>query len=96
MRELILDDMLPRSLAAELRARGRPARTVADLGLEGAGDAAVLDAVAGAVLVTTLEVRGPGAVAVVRARTGAARRDVVHRAAHRMAAQRPGSVGRYR
>jgi len=80
--------MLPRPLAAELRARGRAARTLAELGLEGATDAelAALDGV----LVTTVPI--PGAtVALVRGN----RRDAVHRHAHAMAAQRPGSLRRY-
>jgi hypothetical protein len=88
VRELILDDMLPRALAQELRGRGRPARTVAELGLEHATDAelAGLDGV----LVTTVAV--PGAtVALVRGN----RREAVHRHAHEMASQRPGSTRRY-
>jgi len=98
MRLLILDDMLPAALAGELAARGRPARTLADLGLQGAPDS---DAVAvTGVLVTADEAtaagRPPGAtVALVTARPGPARRDAVHRYAHEMAAQRPGSSRRY-
>ncbi len=88
MRELILDDMLPRGLAAELRARGRPARTLAELGLEGATDEAV--AALDGVLVTTARVAG-ATVALV----AGARREAVHRHAHEMAAQRPGSTRRY-
>lgn len=95
MRELILDDALPRGLAAELAARGRPARTVADLGLAGAPDAEVLAAAEHGVLVTTIALRGGGAVAVVTARSPQSRCDAVHRHAHEMAAQRPGSVRRY-
>jgi hypothetical protein len=95
VRELILDDALPRGLAGELSARGRPARTLADLGLTGAADDDVLAATADAVLVTTEELHGPGAVAVVSSRTPEGRRDAVHRFAHRMAGQRPGSVHRY-
>src|SRR3954452_21393428 len=99
MRELILDDMLPRGLAAELAARGRPARTLADLGLAHAADAEAAAAVDG-VLVTADEAtardRPPGATfALVTARAGAPRREVVHRHAHEMAAQRPGSSRRY-
>jgi hypothetical protein len=98
VRLLVLDDMLPRGLADELAARGRPARTLADLGLQGAPDTQAL-AVLG-VLVTADErladARPPGStVALVAARPGAPRRDVVHRHAHEMAAQRPGSSRRY-
>jgi hypothetical protein len=90
VRRLILDDGLPRALAAELRARGRGADHVAELGLECATDAEVL-ALDG-VLVTTVRVHAPGAtVAVVRG----GRREAVHRHAHEMAAQRPGSIRRY-
>jgi len=96
MRPLLLDDSLPAGLAAELAARGRPARAVADLGLAGAPDAAVLEAASDAVLVTTLGFEpGSAAVAVVAARDAAARREAVHRHAHEMALQRPGSLRRY-
>jgi len=98
VRELILDDMLERALAGELRARGRPARTVADLGLEGATDAAVAEAVARAdgVLVTTVApLPGALAAAVLTAGTPEARREAVHRHAHEMAGQRPGSLRSY-
>ena len=87
MRELLIDEGLPAGLADELRARGRPARatqgTVPDFALL-AEDA---------VLVTTLPL--PGA-AIVVGKTAEARRDAVHRHAHEMAAQRPGSTRRYR
>lgn len=88
MRALILDDMLPRALAAELRARGRPARTAAELGLEHATDAdlAALDGV----IVTTVAI--PGATVAL---VGGNRREAVHRHAHAMASQRPGSARRY-
>jgi hypothetical protein len=78
--------MLPRALARELRARGREAVTLAELGLAGATDEEVraLDGV----LVTT--VAQPGAVVV----TGNVR-EAVHRYAHAIAAQRPGSPRRY-
>ncbi len=94
MRVLILDDMLPRGLAAELRARGRAATTLAELGLESATDAEVsaLDGV----LVTTVRVHAEGAtIARVAGQGAAARRDAVHRWAHVMARQRTGSVRRY-
>jgi hypothetical protein len=96
VRPLLIDDGLPAGLAAELRARGRDARELwAD-----ASDIEALRAVAdsGAVLVTAVEglPAEPGAtVAVVVAHGAAARRDLVHRHAHDMAAQRPGSRRRY-
>jgi hypothetical protein len=90
MQRLILDDGLPRGLAAELRARGRDAAHVAELGLESAPDADVL-ALDG-VVVSTVRIHAPGAtVALVRGN----RREAVHRHAHAMAAQRPGSLRRY-
>jgi hypothetical protein len=67
---LILDDMLPRDLAGELRARGRDAASLAELGMEGASDAEV--AALDGVLVTTVPL--PGAVEV-RGNV----RDAVHR-----------------
>jgi predicted nuclease of predicted toxin-antitoxin system len=88
VRRLILDDMFPRALADELRARGREARTVAELGLAGATDAEV--AALDGVLVTTMPLDG-ATVALVRGN----RREAVHRHAHTMAAQRPGSLRRY-
>lgn len=89
MRELILDDTFPRALAHELRARGRPARTVADLGLEGAPDEAVAAAVAGlgAVLVTTVPLPGI-TTALITAPAGPRRRDALHRHAHAIATHR--------
>ena len=100
MRELLLDDGLPASLAVELGRRGRPTRTVRDTDLEGATDAELLAATGDAVLVTTEPAlagnRPPGAtVAVVSGRDDAARREVVHRHEHAIAAQRPGSARRY-
>ena len=101
MRLLLLDDALPATLAAELERRGRPARSVAEEDHAGATDAEVLALTAreDAVLVTTEErlpsVRGTGAaIAVVRG-DEATRRETVHRWAHEMAAQRPGSRRRY-
>ncbi len=79
MRRLILDAGLPEDLAAELRARGRDAVTVAELGLDGATDAEVL--AADGVLVTTVPI--PGAVVV----SGNVR-EAVHRHAHEFAARR--------
>jgi hypothetical protein len=89
MRTLLIDDALPAGLAEELAARGRPAR-----GLEpGATDAEAL--AADAVLVTVVPLRG-GTVAVIGGRSAAERRDIVHRWAHVIAAQRPGSTRQYR
>ena len=79
MRRLILDGGLPPDLAAELRARGRDAVTVSELGLDGATDAEVL--AQDGVLITTAPIRG--AVVV----TGNVR-DVVHRHAHEFATRR--------
>ena len=79
MRELWIDEGLPAGLAAELRARGRPAKEIAGP----VPDAELLDA-SGVVLVTTLPL--PGA-AIVVGKTPEARRDAVHRHAH---ALRPG------
>ena len=103
MRELWVDDGLPAPLAAELVRRGRPARSLSELDLQGAADADLLAAVAvaGAVLVTVEERlphdRPAGAtVAVVGSRGGdPARREAVHRWAHAIASQRPGSARRY-
>lgn len=96
MRPLLIDDGLPVGLAEELRSRGRDARRL----WPDASDEEALRTVAesGAVLVTAFEPPGaePGAaVAIVTARGAAARRDVVHRHAHEMSAQRPGSIRRY-
>jgi predicted nuclease of predicted toxin-antitoxin system len=79
MRRLILDGGLPEDLAAELRARGRDAVSVAELGLEAATDAEVL--AADGVLVTTAPIKG----AIV---VSGNLRDVVHRHAHEFAARR--------
>ncbi len=98
MRVLILDEMLPGALAAELTERGRPARALTDISARGAADAhaAAVDGVLVTADEATAERRPPGtAVALVTARAGPARRDAVHRWAHAMAAQRPGSLRRY-
>ena len=97
MRELILDEMLPAELADELRARGRPARPLAPAGLTVAEAA---EAARDGVLVTadaaTARDRPSGTtVALVTAAPGPPRREAVHRHAHEMAAQRPGSMRRY-
>ena len=75
MRRLILDGGLPVALAAELRARGRDAAHVTEIGLGAATDAEVL--AADGVLVTTVPL--PGAVEV-RGNL----REAVHRHAHEM------------
>jgi hypothetical protein len=76
VQRLILDDMLPHALAEELRARGRAAVTLAELGMAGATDEEVraLDGV----LVTT--VPQPDAVVVA-----GNLREAVHRHAHVLA-----------
>jgi hypothetical protein len=92
-RLIVLDDGLPPSLAAELRARGRAATTVAELGLLSASDVDVLAAVAqrGGVLVMLHDPRErmtPAPVAVLVARTDAERHEAVHHHAKAIAAQR--------
>ena len=61
-RTLVLDDSLDHRLVPELAARGRPATSVAELDLRGAGDAELLDtlgrALAAWVLVTADDARG--------------------------------------
>lgn len=79
MPRLILDGGIPADLAAELRARGRDAVTVAELGLDAATDAEVL--AAGGVLITTVPIQG---AVVVSGNV----RDVVHRHAHEFATRR--------
>lgn len=76
MRRLILDGGLPAELAAELRARGRDAAHVTEIGLGAATDAEVL--AADGVLISTVAL--PGAVEV-RGNV----REAVHRHAHEMA-----------
>lgn len=100
MRELLLDDGLPASLAVELERRGRAARTVRDAGLESASDAELLARAGDVVIVTThaalASERHPGAtVAVIAGHDEPARRELVHRHAHAIAAQRAGSARRY-
>lgn len=92
-RLIVLDEGFPPELAGELAARGRPATTVAALGVVGATDAEVLAAVAARegvlVVLHDLRVRVPPApVALVLAGAEAARRDAVHRHAAAIAAQR--------
>jgi hypothetical protein len=90
-RLIVLDEGLAAGLAAELRARGRAAATVAELGLVGATDAEVLGAVAarGGVLVATHHLGAPP-LAVIAAADPAQRRDAVHRHAAAIATQRGG------
>jgi hypothetical protein len=97
VRDLILDEMLPAGLEEELRARGRPARRLEPAGLT---DPEALDAARDGVLVTADQATADGrpagsTVALVVARAGPPRRDAVHRHAHEMSAQRPGSLRRY-
>lgn len=80
MRRLILDGGMPVELAAQLRARGRPAVHVDEIGLGSATDAEVL--AADGVLVTTIAL--PGAVEV-RGNV----HEAVHRYAHEMATRSP-------
>ncbi len=80
MRRLILDGGLPVELAAELRARGREAAHVSEIGLEAATDAEVL--AADGVLVTTVALRG-----AIEVRGNV--REAVHRHAHEMATRSP-------
>ncbi len=79
MRRLILDGGLPADLAAELRARGRDAAHVSEIGLEHATDAEVL--AADGVLITTVPLKG---AVVVSGNV----RDAVHRHAHEFATRR--------
>lgn len=76
MRRLILDGGLPVELAAQLRARGRDAAHVTEIGLGAATDAEVL--AADGVLVTTVPL--PGAIEV-RGNV----HEAIHRHAHEMA-----------
>jgi hypothetical protein len=97
VRPLLIDDALPHPLVGELHARGREA--LAADGAASDADLLAAAAVAGAVLVTSHDDWPPhpaAPVAIVAGRSMAERRDAVHRWAHAMAAQRPGSVRRYR
>jgi hypothetical protein len=91
-RLIVLDEGLAPALASELRARGRPAVTLAELGVAGATDAEVLAAVVarGGVLVTTHDLGAPP-LAVIAAVGPAQRRDAVHRHAAAIASQRSGT-----
>jgi hypothetical protein len=102
MRPLYLDGNLPLSLAAELTARGHPAIAHLRDPQRPLRDSELLAALGDRVLVTADEhlsrdfVRAARAtVAIVHADGEAAKRETVHRWAHVMAAQPPGSVRRY-
>jgi predicted nuclease of predicted toxin-antitoxin system len=105
MRALLLDENLPLRLAAELTARGHPAVALRDDPARAVLDAEVLEATGDRVLVTAQEdlpreqaatvARTRAAIAIVHADGEAAKRETVHRWAHVMAAQPPGSVRRY-
>ena len=93
MRPLLLDDALPVGLEAEVLARGR-ACSRAD---PSASDADLL--ALPVVLVTPYDLDplpDGAAVALVRGASAAERRDAVHRHAHAMATQRPGTRRTYR
>jgi len=105
-RALLLDENVPRPLAAELVARGRPARALRDDPGAPTLDSEVIRWAGDAVVLVTADDGMPRehaallrqtrlAVAVVAVRGEAARRETVHRWAHVMAAQRPGTVRRY-
>jgi hypothetical protein len=94
-RTLRLDEGLPRRLAGELTARGRRATPVRGPVL---GDDLLRTLTDGDVLVTTdttLPRGGRHAIAIVVARGETAKRETVHRWAHVMATQPPGSMRRY-
>jgi hypothetical protein len=109
-RLLVVDETLDRRLAEGLRLRGRHAGSAEELGLAGLADPGLLDAVralGGDPVLLTADDGLPGArdadgltIAVIDVRTGAdaglgPRREAVHRWAHLIAAQRPGSARRY-
>jgi hypothetical protein len=105
-RVLQLDEGLPLRLAAELTARGRPARALRATPGAPDTDAALIRWLGpGVVLVTTDEglprehralLRETRAtVAIVHATGEGAKRETVHRWAHVMAAQATGTVRRY-
>jgi hypothetical protein len=105
MRTLLLDENLPLRLAAELTARGRPAVALRGGPAPPTLDIEVLEAAGDRVLVTAQEDlpreqagalrRTRATIAIVHADGEAAKRETVHRWAHVMAAQPPGTVRRY-
>jgi hypothetical protein len=105
-RILHLDENLPLRLAAELEARGRPARAHRALPDAPITDTSLIRSLDDDVVLVTADEGMPREhlallrerrlpVAVVHADGEAAKRETVHRWAHVMATQRPGSVRRY-
>jgi hypothetical protein len=98
-RRLVLDENLPRRLAGELTARGRPARS-----LRGSvSDSELIASLTQEVVLVTTDLALPRAfprsgatLAIVHASDEAAKRETVHHWAHRMATQPAGSVRHYR
>ena len=98
-RTLLLDENLPRRLADELTARGRPARSVRGP----APDSELIASLTPDVVLVTTDLALPRAfarsgatLAIVHASDEAAKRETVHHWAHRMATQPAGSVRHYR
>jgi hypothetical protein len=87
-RPLLLDDSLPLSLAAELRARGRRAVHVREAELGAASDEHLASRAHDAVVVAVAPLDG-AVTAIVAGGDDAERREIVHRLAHEMATQRP-------
>ena len=105
-RLLHLDENLPRRLAAELEARGRPARAHRALADAPTTDTGLIRSLATDVVLVTADEGMPRehrallrehrvTLAVVHADGEAAKRETVHRWAHVMATQPPGSIRRY-
>ena len=105
-RLLHLDENLPQRLAAELAARGRPARAHRSLPDAATTDSGLIRSLGGDVVLVTADEAMPRehrallrehrvTVAVVHADGEAAKRETVHRWAHVMATQPRGSVRRY-
>jgi predicted nuclease of predicted toxin-antitoxin system len=105
-RLLHLDENLPRRLAAELEARGHPARAHRALPDAPATDTGLIRSLDGDVVLVTADEGMPREhrallrerrvpVAIVHADNETAKRETVHRWAHVMATQPPGSIRRY-
>jgi hypothetical protein len=105
-RLLHLDENLPLRLAAELEARGHPARAHRALPDAPTTDTGLIRSLDGDVVLVTADEGMPREhrallrerrvpVAVVHADGEAAKRETVHRWAHVMATQPPGSIRRY-